>query len=293
MKILTINTHSLIEAQYQQKLEQFVSGIVREKPDIIAMQEVNQSADEAAVEPGQLVGLVPCPENTILFRRDNHAVQVARRLREEGLSYYWTWFPVKLGYGKYDEGMAIFSRYPITDTHVCCISGCNDYKNWKTRKVLGIRTQDPLNSWFYTVHMGWWNDQEEPFEAQWECLERHLHSAKATGPVWLMGDFNSPDRIRGEGYDCVRGSGWQDTYVAAGEKDNGITVQGVIDGWREQLEAASGEAAEDIPGMRIDYIWCSYPQTVLRSRVLFNGTHEPVISDHYGVMIETEESVTL
>ena len=28
----------------------------------------------------------------------------------KGICYYWTWLPVKLGYGKYDEGMAIFSN---------------------------------------------------------------------------------------------------------------------------------------------------------------------------------------
>ena len=42
MKILTLNTHSLQEENYEQKLNWFVEGILKERPDIIAMQEVNQ-----------------------------------------------------------------------------------------------------------------------------------------------------------------------------------------------------------------------------------------------------------
>ena len=38
MKILTINTHSLQEENYEQKLQWFIEGILKEKPDIIAMQ---------------------------------------------------------------------------------------------------------------------------------------------------------------------------------------------------------------------------------------------------------------
>ena len=48
-----------------------------------------------------------------------------------------------------------------------------------------------------------------------------------------MGDFNSQDDVRGEGYDLVLKSGWKDTYLLAEEKDDGITVAEEIDGWRE------------------------------------------------------------
>ena len=43
MKLLTINTHSLIEDDYRKKLDIFVDAIYRIRPDIIAMQEVNQT----------------------------------------------------------------------------------------------------------------------------------------------------------------------------------------------------------------------------------------------------------
>ena len=159
------------------------------------------------------------------------------------------------------------------------ISRSEDYKNWKTRRILGIQTAD---GWFYTAHMGWWDDEEEPFREQWERLGEHLEDKK-NQPVWLMGDFNSIDIISGEGYDLVSGSGWKDTYCLAQEKDQGITVGKVIDGWRERLSEEKLSQCPD--GMRIDYIWCSRKLPVCSSHVICNGERYPVVSDHYGVMI--------
>ena len=71
--------------------------------------------------------------------------------------------------------------------------------------------------------------------------------------------------------------GWQDTYLLAREKDDGITVPGTIDGWKEIDE-----------GMRIDYIFSKESMEVLSSQVVFNGKKEVVISDHFGVMIQIQ-----
>ena len=43
IKLLTLNTHSLIENNYKTKLKIFTDAILQEKPDIIALQEVNQT----------------------------------------------------------------------------------------------------------------------------------------------------------------------------------------------------------------------------------------------------------
>ena len=84
--------------------------------------------------------------------------------------------------------------------------------------------------------------------------------------------------MRGEGYDLIRRSGWQDTYCLAQQKDAGYTVVQAIDGWRDAPNAASKK--------RIDQIWCSQPVAVQSSRVVFNGVREPQVSDHAGVLIE-------
>ena len=81
MKILTINTHSLQEENYEQKLQWFIEGILKEKPDIIAMQEVNQTADAPLMEPELLAGQYPIP-GALPVRRDNHAANVAHSAKE-------------------------------------------------------------------------------------------------------------------------------------------------------------------------------------------------------------------
>lgn len=309
MKIMTLNTHSLVEKNYEQKLKQFVRVVWEERPDILALQEVSQSAGESALRQDSLSGLVPCPGFGGTFKKDNHAARLARMLSEAGIPYYWTWVPAKLGYEKYDEGLAVFSRYPILEADSFQISRCSDYHNWKTRRVLGIRIDGPDPEWFYTVHMGWWKDDEEPFEAQWKRLEDGLRAHISQGiRVWLLGDFNSPDNIRGQGYDLVKKSGWLDTYELAAQKDRGATVEEEIDGWREdekedaQSQDENGEnqggngqgdvssqKAKGMKAMRIDYIWCSRPAAVQSSQVVCDGRKYPKVSDHYGVMVQVQE----
>ncbi len=92
------------------------------------------------------------------------------------------WLPIKIGYGKYDEGLAILSRSPIIDTDNVLISKCNDYSYWKTRRIIGIKNE---LGWFYSVHMGWWNDEEEPFNEQWNNLNNHLSNKKTYG-LWAI-----------------------------------------------------------------------------------------------------------
>ncbi|MBQ2264028.1 MAG: endonuclease/exonuclease/phosphatase family protein [Oscillospiraceae bacterium] len=277
MKLLTLNAHSLVETDYPQKLAAFAECIAKERPDVIALQEVSQTACKTAVPEALLTGYTPCGED-VTIREDNHVYNAVRLLADRGVHYHWTWLPLKLGYDRYDEGIAVMSLAPIAETDTVLVSAVNDYHNWKTRKLLGIRTKQG-SDWFYSVHLGWWNDPEEPFQGQWERTDSHMLRHEN---VWLMGDFNSPAEVHGEGYDLIVRSGWYDSYLLAERKDSGLTVGSVIDGWRDKLRSTTG--------MRIDQIWCSRPEAVKSSRVLFNGIKEPVVSDHYGVMIQFERS---
>ena len=282
MKILTLNTHSLQEENYQQKLNWFVEGILKEMPDIIAMQEVNQTAAAELMDLEMLEGQYPIP-GCMKIRRDNHAAQVAYRLRQAGIECYWAWLPIKLGYGKYDEGVAILSLgRKIRCVDKFPISKINDYQNWRTRAVLGVQVEG-LDDWFYTVHMGWWDDTAERFLDQWNTLSSCIATKRCYGTIWLLGDFNAPDQVLGQSYEHIASCGWIDTYKIAQYKDSGITVPGIIDGWREKL------IDKNVEGMRLDYIWCSEKKEIISSRVVFNGMNEPVVSDHFGVMIQVKE----
>lgn len=202
------------------------------------------------------------------------AAAVARMLEEAGCAYHWSWLPAKIGYDRYDEGMAVFSRAPITAAENLLLSQINDYNNWKTRRALGICAGDV---WYYAVHLGWWKDEEEPFADQWNILAA---AAGAKPLAFLLGDFNSEADVRGEGYDLILRSGWQDTYRLARQRDDGYTVVQAIDGWRDAPDVAAKK--------RIDQIWCSQAVPVHSSRVVFGGKQEPRVSDHAGVLIEVE-----
>ena len=282
MKLLTLNTHSLQEENYPRKLEWFVETVLREKPDIIALQEVNQTCDAPVMDTDQLAGQYPVP-GCMQIRQDNHAAQISLRLHQAGLDCSWAWLPIKRGYGKYDEGIAILSiGRKIRCIDQFPISKINDYENWRTRAVLGVQVEG-LEDWFYSLHMGWWDDEVERFLDQWKRLNCCIMSKRMCTAVWLMGDFNAPDCVHGQSYEHIVASGWVDTYQIAHRTDSGITVSGAIDGWKEKL------AGKQIKGMRLDYIWCSRKQEIRYSRVAFNGTKEPVVSDHFGVLIQTAE----
>ena len=109
MKILTINTHSLIEDNYETKLEIFVDAICRIRPDVIAMQEVNQTKTADIVTLGRGFDV----------RCDNHALRVTKALNESGLNYRYFWHGIKTAYNEYEEGLAIITHLPVRKRTVC------------------------------------------------------------------------------------------------------------------------------------------------------------------------------
>lgn len=275
MKLMTINTHSLIEENYTEKLASFTEYIMSELPDVIAMQEVNQPADAEEISAKKLLGYAPLSESIpIPVKAGNHAFSTVKALAEQGAEYSWTYLPIKNGYDIFDEGLALLSRTPILETDVCTVSGTDDYSNWKTRKALGIYA---CGQWFYSVHFGWWDDSDDRFEEQWKRLSSHI-SGKS--PVWLMGDFNSPCEIRNEGYDLVKNSGWYDSFELAEHKTGRVTVDKAIAGW-ESKGCISG-------GMRLDYIFSDSVRGIKSCKTVFDGKNQPVVSDHFGVEIEVK-----
>lgn len=280
MKLLTLNAHSLLEADYERKLVYFAEYVIREQVDLIALQEVNQSMSAPEAESWLLEGQYTLQEEQRPVRADNHAAWAAFLLRQAGVDCRWAYLPVKRGYGRFDEGLAILSvNREIVCADVQTISGNRDYSEWKRRAILGVRLGG-LNGWFYSVHTGWWQDPEEPFEAQWNRMQAHLDKRKGE-PVYLMGDFNCPAGLRGEGYDLIREAGWHDLYEAAEEKRGCSTVLRGIDGWNKE--------PEDGQGVRIDYIFCSRPTRVCSVKTVFDGVNEMRVSDHLGILAEIEE----
>lgn len=271
--LLTLNTHSLMMPDNAACLRSVADAFVNERVDVLALQEVNQERtapvmDERTLQAlGYRDGGSACP-----VKEGNFAVLLARELLGRGLRVQWTWAFAHVGYDRYDEGLALISREDVLQVGALNISAP---EGRCARVVPYIRTMcGPEPVWCYAAHMGWWQDQEDPFLGQWEKLSADALRRSAGGTVYLMGDFNSPAHIRGEGYDRMLQDGWQDCYTRAAEKDGGMTVGGKIDGWRDGKDEAR----------RIDFVLTRGTGETLSSRVIFNGDFYPVVSDHYGVL---------
>lgn len=275
MKLLTCNTHSIVEKDYEEKLSYFNKWLAKEEYDIVALQEVNQTHESKKINIDGLKGYVPSGEG-IIIREDNHIMRVVNSLQAQGKEYYWTWTPIKLGYDKYDEGIGIISKHKPKEIREFYLTKSKSYTNWKVRKVIGIKVEiEGKERWFFSVHTGWWDDDEENFKDQLRKLNRELSFVDED--IYLMGDFNNPYQIENEGYDEILNSGWYDTYDLAEEKDDGITVSGLIDGWKEN---------KNLKEMRIDFIFKTNNKKVKRSRVIFNGKVGEIVSDHFAVEVE-------
>lgn len=260
MKLLTLNCHSWQEDNQLEKMETIIGDIKEKSYDVIALQEVSQLIDSELID------------NKI--KANNFALVLLNRLKELGVNdYYMVWDISHIGYDIYEEGVAILTKHPIVKEHSFFISKEHDINYWKTRKIVGVTVN--INGElmdFYSCHLGWWNDEEEPFKAQVDSLFKKIPYDKRT---FLMGDFNNDAFIENEGYSYLMEKGIYDTFCLAKQKDEGITVRGKIDGWDKNKNT-----------MRLDLILVNEKINVKSSRVIFNGENKQIVSDHYGVEVE-------
>lgn len=260
MKLLTLNCHSWQEDNQLEKIKILAETIAAGGYDVIALQEVSQRVDSPLVNGA--------------IREDNFALVLVEELRKLGAAdYSFTWDFAHIGYEVYEEGMAILTKHRIEEEYSFFVSRGQDQSYWKTRKIIGakIEVEGQLVS-FYSCHLGWWQDEEEPFKEQADAL---LEQINRDGAYFLMGDFNNAVSVRGEGYDYLIDKGLQDTYELAEEKDSGVTIAGSIAGWDDNNH-----------DLRIDLILAGQPVMPKYSRVIFNGKNKPVVSDHFGVEVE-------
>ncbi|MDX5474145.1 MAG: endonuclease/exonuclease/phosphatase family protein [Bacillaceae bacterium] len=260
MKLLTLNCHSWQEENQEAKIKHLAETIKEKAYDVIALQEVSQTQD------GQIVY-----DNV---KEDNYAHVLLMELEKLGISdYEAVWDLAHYGYEVLEEGLAILTKHPIVSHESFFVSKEEDPSIWKTRKIVGATIDYKGEQLaFYSCHLGWWEDGEEPAKYQMEQLVKNVES---TRKAFFLGDFNNSAHIRGEGYDFLLENGLMDTYTAAREKDSGVTVEGKIAGWDENKQ-----------DLRIDLILSNFEVGVRSSHVVFNGENKEVVSDHYGVEVE-------
>ncbi|MGN0778271.1 MAG: endonuclease/exonuclease/phosphatase family protein [Aristaeellaceae bacterium] len=271
LTLLTLNTHSLMAPDTALCLRTLADAILTEQADAVALQEVNQllTAPEVPAQALTDTGWQPCGSDRPV-REGNFALMLAALLRARDPRWHWTWAHAHCGYDRFDEGLAVLTRLPV---EAAVTRNLSTPQGACRRILLGMLTG---GVWLSSLHMGWWNDAQDPFTDQWRIVEQFCR--EQGGIHYLLGDFNSPAHVRQEGHDLMRSCGWQDCYDRAEARDSGITVGGQIDGWRSHA----------VEPMRIDFVLTNAPGRTLSSRVIFNGGFYPVISDHFGVLtVET------
>lgn len=260
MKLLTLNCHAWHEENQTEKIRYLAETIKEKNYDVIALQEVNQSISAAL--------------NYRDIKKDNYGIVLLEELEKLGMTdYSFVWSFSHLVYGIYEEGVALLTKHPILAEDSFVVSQSTDINYWKTRKIVGIQIDYkgiPLS--FYSCHLGWWTDEEEPFKLQADSL---LQQAKKEVPFFLMGDFNNSASLSGEGYDYLISQDLHDTYELAEQKDQGTTVEGKITGWHDNKH-----------DLRIDLVLTNRPFQVLSSNVIFNNRNKSIVSDHFGVEVE-------
>ena len=260
MRLLTLNCHSWQEENQLEKIKYIASVIKENNYDVIALQEVSQLVSEDIVYSN--------------IKKDNFALLINKELKKLGINEYeFFWDMSHIGYDVYEEGLCVMTKLPIKENKSFYISKGEDIKYWKTRKITKIKIDyNGKDISFYSCHLGWWTDEEEPFVYQFDNLIEDVQKEEL---AFIMGDFNNSATIRKEGYDYMLEKGMIDTYNIAKDKDSGVTVKGKIAGWDKNKE-----------DLRLDIIFANKEVDVLFSKVIFNGKNKEVVSDHFGVEVQ-------
>ena len=270
-RLLTLNTHSWLEKEPQKKLEQLAQAISEQNYSLIALQEVNQLIESPFADTDSY--FCPTDENQWGIKADNFALLLVTRLKELGHHYYWGWAYNHMGYDKYEEGVALLSKTPLTTQQVT-VSKNNDPADYRTRTVLIGQTH--LGGHSLTVisgHYSWWIDEQNGFSHEWATLLKNIPTSEV---LLLAGDFNNPAHLSGEGYDLIMASDLKlkDAFIEAPIKQGEYTVEKNIDGWQSNTQK-----------LRIDFIF-GKNITFNTCKIKFDGLNSPIISDHFGIESE-------
>jgi len=267
MKFLTLNTHSWMEENTQQKFEDLAKDILDKQYDIICFQEINQEIQSPLAPVNDLYHPTPSAEP---IHQDHYVRLLVEHLAEQGQNYYWTWAYNHIGYDRYHEGVAILSKTPIEAREIL-VSDVDDPTDYHTRRVaLAETVVEGKELAVASVHLSWW---DKGFQEEWVKFEAVLKELNK--PLLLAGDFNNP--AGQEGYQAILTSplGLQDAYEVAKERSGSYTVPPEIDGWKGNTEP-----------LRIDYVFTTKDLQVEELQVVFDGQESPQVSDHYGLQAE-------
>lgn len=292
LRVLTLNLHTyqeldtagvpeseLTDELARQRIEAYgpifdriAHGISELDPDLICLQEVGEWPAGNHDKPGALK----------FGSSDSNMVhQILSRLPDRRYSYTADWS--HLGWDVWLEGSAVLSKYPLNFTASRFVSSADTVphsNDWKSRNVPMAKLEAPGLGEIsvFSVHTGWWDDPDEPFQQQYRRLLEWVGDVSASSAVTILcGDFNVAAGSAGYEF-MLEGSGFADQYALA-NPDGFLdaTIGAGADGWEESDD-----------GQRIDYILMNddSPLEVARARRVFTSGEFGLVSDHVGVFVE-------
>jgi maltose 6'-phosphate phosphatase len=264
LKVLILNLHCYQEENQDEKFTQIAKAINQLDADIVCFQEVAEYWRDGEGD-----------------WESNSAKIINDRLTKP-FHLYTDWS--HLGFDKYKEGVAILSRYPLSDHDSRYVSVSHDIYSIHSRKVVMARVHVPYIGAInvFSAHLSW---LEDGFQSQFQ----HLHEwaqgkdnqdIKAT---MLCGDFNITAGTSGYEW-VVDSNNYDDQFLAANEEGVFEKIFRVNDThWQNLL-------ADDY---RIDYIFMNKTSDlqVTSAKVVFTDQDYGRVSDHCGYFMTFEPKV--
>lgn len=266
IKLLTLNTHSWYEENFEEKFAELIKALLVHDFDIICFQEINQKLESTILQEKPRI------------RSTNFALLVTNALNaaHKNERYTFTYEPFKISYESHEEGLAILTRHKTLETESFYITPEHQKHSWKERKGL-VSTIEvkgiPLR--IVNVHTGHYGDLEFSFFKQLKEIKSTFDDFEH---VFICGDFNTEEDSKGypQILDMLMVHDMH-TLCKNPTKDTQIyTVDALIAGWDTHHKK------------RIDYIFSKQAYNVQTSQLIFDNNNFKQISDHFGYYVEFE-----
>jgi len=261
LKVLILNLHCYQEQDQDKKFTTIAKAIDELDVDIICLQEVAENWNDGQGD-----------------WQSNSARIINERLKNPYyLHHDWS----HLGFDKYREGVAILSRYPLSDHDSGYVSDSHDIYDINSRKVVTARVSIPYIGYInvFSAHLSW---LEGGFQEQFQRLREWAENNKCKDikASLLCGDFNIT--AGSSGYQqVVNSGGYEDQYLAVNE-------QGVFD----KIFRVNDKHWQDLlaDDYRIDYIFMDKNNALkaTSASVIFTDQDYGRVSDHCGYLLTFE-----
>ncbi len=263
MKIMALNLNSYQEENQHEKFSRIANTIIDEKIDVMCFSEASQSISSPHVNDD--------------IREDNALKIICDMVNEKSKdTYCYVWEFSHFGFKIYEEGIGVITRYPIDKVECRYVSKTDDTFSFKSRKIMKItlwNQDEKIN--VFSIHLGWGNDEYEPFEYQFGQLNQWIKEEPDIFTI-LSGDFGNDYNTRF--YDMVVGQSYIDQYLQAKpEGRNDFTFLN-----------PNGIEFRDAHKLRLDYIFTnSSDYYAIDAKRFF--LDEDRVSDHVAIYIELQK----